>query len=213
MNPIGNGSGLGAVSTERLELRPFDAADLDELVATFVDRRVWEYPLGRGLTRDETEAFLADQLESWADRGMGCWNAVLRGTGRSIGYIGLSLQNMPGSVAVEESGASDGCASEIVEVGWRLSPEHWGKGLATEGARVALAEAFTTLDLTEVWSIVEPRNRASVRVCARLGMEVAGAAILGATERRGAVQVERWRITRSRWAEVNEAAAPSTTGS
>ncbi|MGH9186746.1 MAG: GNAT family N-acetyltransferase [Acidimicrobiales bacterium] len=43
-----------------------------------------------------------------------------------------------------------------VEVGWRLDPRWWGRGLATEGGRAALEYAFETLNLDEVVSIYEP---------------------------------------------------------
>jgi RimJ/RimL family protein N-acetyltransferase len=57
-----------------------------------------------------------------------------------------------------------------VEVGWRLDPDYWGHGLATEGGRAALSFAFETLGLDEIVSIYEPDNVASGRVMEHLGM-------------------------------------------
>jgi RimJ/RimL family protein N-acetyltransferase len=57
-----------------------------------------------------------------------------------------------------------------VEIGWRLDPTVWGRGLATEGARAALADGFSNPELQEVVSIYQPENQASGRVMARLGM-------------------------------------------
>jgi RimJ/RimL family protein N-acetyltransferase len=57
-----------------------------------------------------------------------------------------------------------------IEIGWRLDPDHWGKGLATEGASAALGHGFCDLEVPEVVSIYEPRNTASRRVMERLGM-------------------------------------------
>ena len=37
-----------------------------------------------------------------------------------------------------------------VEIAWRLAADHWGRGLATEGARAVVAQAFNTLALGEV---------------------------------------------------------------
>jgi RimJ/RimL family protein N-acetyltransferase len=39
-----------------------------------------------------------------------------------------------------------------VEIGWRLAPEYWGLGYATEGARVVRDFAFKILGLDEIVS-------------------------------------------------------------
>jgi RimJ/RimL family protein N-acetyltransferase len=57
-----------------------------------------------------------------------------------------------------------------VEVGWRIDPDYWGRGLATEGGRAALDVGFNVLGLNEIVSICEPENVASWRVMERLGM-------------------------------------------
>jgi len=57
-----------------------------------------------------------------------------------------------------------------VEIGWRLDPEVWGRGFATEAARAALAHGFSSPALDDVVSIYQPDNESSGRVMARLGM-------------------------------------------
>jgi RimJ/RimL family protein N-acetyltransferase len=57
-----------------------------------------------------------------------------------------------------------------VEIGWRLAAEHWGRGYATEGARVALEYGFQTLGLGEIVSFTVPGNLRSRRVMERIGM-------------------------------------------
>ena len=56
------------------------------------------------------------------------------------------------------------------EIGWRFRPEFWGKGYATEAARLALRYAFSTLRLPEVVSFTAEANLRSVRVMQHLGM-------------------------------------------
>ena len=51
-----------------------------------------------------------------------------------------------------------------VEIGWRLSHDHWGHGYATEAARAALVFAFRELKLDEVVSFTVPGNLRSRRV-------------------------------------------------
>jgi ribosomal-protein-alanine N-acetyltransferase len=57
-----------------------------------------------------------------------------------------------------------------VEVGWRLSREHWGKGYATEAASKALAHGFGALGLAEIVSFTAVTNQRSRRVMEKLGM-------------------------------------------
>ncbi len=82
------------------------------------------------LTRQESDA-MADRIESRiAANGWGLW-AVERLDGRGfIGFVGL---NTP---------APELPCSPCVEIGWRLSFEHWGHGYALEAASRALTIGF-----------------------------------------------------------------------
>jgi len=61
---------------------------------------------------------------------------------------------------------------------WTLAKEHWGRGLATEGARRSLRYAFTEMDRDHVVSLIHPDNRASIRVAEHLGARQAGTAFV-----------------------------------
>ncbi len=164
---------LGDVTTDRLELRRFRSEDLDDLAVVFEKTDVWKFPYGRGFTRDETAAFLKTQLAEWDSCGFGCWLAVERDRDRVIGYVGLSVPDFLPEIL------------PAVEVGWRFDPAVWGSGYASEGARAALAEAFTTLGLNEVCSVPQLGNAASSRVCERIGMRFEREVVIPASSRRG----------------------------
>jgi RimJ/RimL family protein N-acetyltransferase len=57
-----------------------------------------------------------------------------------------------------------------VEVGWRLAPDWWGRGLATEAARASIDFGFERLGLRSIVSIIDERNTRSLRLAERLGM-------------------------------------------
>jgi len=110
---------------------------------------------------DEAEAApliqrMLDRLA--ADPRFGAWAVVERATGVTAGTV--LLKPLP-----------DGAGE--VEIGWHLHPDSWGRGLATEAARALLARGFD-LGLTEIWAVADPENRASVRVCEKLGMRLLG---------------------------------------
>jgi RimJ/RimL family protein N-acetyltransferase len=184
---------LRDVVTERLDLRRFVASDLDELAVVFANVDVWRFPYERGLTRDETAAFLDAQIRHWDDYRFGCWVARERLDGHLVGYVGLSVPTFLPEIL------------PAVEVGWRFHPDAWGKGFATEGARAGLREAFTTLGLDEVCSVPQDGNPASARVAERLGMNLARHVAIPANEGRGAVIGLLYEITRSEWASRRDA--------
>jgi RimJ/RimL family protein N-acetyltransferase len=180
---------LGDVTTPRLLLRRFHPADLDELAAVFAREEVWRFPYGRGLTREETQRFLDLQLREWEQHGFGCWTARLLDGGDLIGYVGLSVPLFLPEIL------------PAVEVGWRFSPDAWGRGYASEGAIAALDEGFSTLGLDRICSVPQAENPPSARVAERLGMRLLRRVTIPANERRGELTGLLYEISREEWAE------------
>ena len=84
---------------------------------------------------------------------------TLRDGGQLIGNCGIRLAE-PGV--------------RIGDLGYELSPEHWGRGYATEAARAMVDFAFSELQLHRVWAECVPENTASRRVLEKLGMRREG---------------------------------------
>jgi RimJ/RimL family protein N-acetyltransferase len=149
---------MTVIQTDRLTLRPWAPGDLDALAAIFAEQAVWRFPFGRGLDREATEQFIARQISHQVAHGFGLWAAELNTDRCLIGYIGLAVPTWLPEVL------------PAVEVGWRLHPDHWGRGLATEGGRAALEYGFDRTGLDRIISIYDPKNVASGRVMEKLGM-------------------------------------------
>jgi RimJ/RimL family protein N-acetyltransferase len=143
--------------TDRLILRPWRASDRDAFARLNADPRVMEfYP--SVLTRAESDAG-ADRIERhFAERGYGLWAVELPDVAPFIGFVGLQVPRFSAHF------------TPCVEIGWRLDPEYWGRGYATEGARAALAYGFDVLKLDEIVAMTVPANRRSRAVMERLGM-------------------------------------------
>lgn len=90
--------------------------------------------------------------------GFGLWAAESREHRQFIGYIGLAVPLFQAAF------------TPCVEIGWRLSSSHWGRGLAYEGAQAVVRHAFCTLDLPELVSFTVPANLRSRRVMEKLRM-------------------------------------------
>lgn len=171
---------IPVLETARLRLRSFRDEDLDDYAALCADPEVMRY-LGTGQTLGRAEAWrqMAFILGHWRLRGFGLWAVEARDSGELLGRIGhLHPEGWPG-----------------FEVAWTLARPHWGKGYATEGARAAVAHAFTALGRDRVISLIHPENRASIRVAERIGERPTGRAEVFGHE------VIVYELTRQRWAD------------
>jgi RimJ/RimL family protein N-acetyltransferase len=90
-----------------------------------------------------------------------------------------------------------------VEIGWRLDPLVWGRGLATEGALAILDFGFEVLDLESVVSIHEPENVASGMVMRHLGMQFERDTVDPARD----LPLRVYRISKSQW--INNSQDPA----
>ena len=147
--------------TDRLILRRWRESDLAPFAHMNADPRVMQY-YPSTLTPVETRLMIERIQAHFALRNFGLWAAELRDTGDFVGYIGLNVPNFRLPTAPHPL--------VNVEIGWRLAHDHWGKGLATEGASAVLHYAFTHLKLAEVISFTVPGNLRSRRVMEKIGM-------------------------------------------
>jgi ribosomal-protein-alanine N-acetyltransferase len=144
------------IETQRLRLRQLVPDDLDAYHRSiYADAEVMRFmPGGQPRPRETAARFLERSLRHWEAQGFGPWGVTLKQGGGLIGHCGLFY--------VEEV--------RQVEVMYALAQEHWGKGLATEGAKASLRFGFEQLGLARIVAFVMPENIASVRVIEKLGM-------------------------------------------
>ncbi len=113
--------------------------------------------LGSSPTRAESDA-LVDRFNDEMEReGWGLWAVQVAGGPGFVGMVGLHRVN-----------AALPCAP-AVEVGWRLHPDHWGHGYATETAAASLQAGFES-GLDEIVAFTTTVNTRSQSVMTRLGM-------------------------------------------
>ena len=146
------------IRTERLLLLNWEERDRDLFHRINSDDRVMEFfPFRR--SRAEADAVMDRMREEIARDGYGWTAAEIAATGECIGFIGLHQVEVPGLAA-----------AGTYEIGWRLAPEFWGKGFASEGAGALLAFGFDQLSLNEIISFAVWSNVRSTAVMERLGM-------------------------------------------
>ena len=159
--------------TRRLRLRPWttSAADIARLTDIYTREEITRWVGGRPSVTP------AELVARWAqvtalDERYGCWAIECADSSVAGTVLFKPLPNGVGEV----------------EVGWHLHPDSWGHGYATEAARAVIDRGFDA-GVPEVYAVVRPGNRASMAVCARLGMQP-----LGRIRRWYDVELEAFRL-------------------
>ncbi|GAC1670485.1 MAG: GNAT family protein [Steroidobacteraceae bacterium] len=143
------------IRTARLTLRDFVQSDFGAVHAYSSDPRVTRYlffgPRDEENTADYLECLLASQHERPRTRFELAVEELE--SGRVIGACDLSF--------IEHN---------VVDLGYMLGPDVWGKGFATEIALALIDAAFVDLRAERVISTVDVNNRSSIRVLEKIGM-------------------------------------------
>jgi RimJ/RimL family protein N-acetyltransferase len=142
--------------TERLVVRRAILDDVEALLTFFADPEHTRYfGSGQPLDRREMGAYLGGYPEH---------------DPRLISLPGLALLK-PELCVVGFGGVGYYAAPENhADLLFILKKEFWGKGLATELARAALAKAFERPEITMIYATAKPGNAAAIRVLEKCGM-------------------------------------------
>lgn len=146
------------LETARLRLEPWDDSHYAGLRVMDSDAVVMRY-ISNGIvkTPDETRESIRRVSARWEKYGFSWWVIKEKSTGAIVGAACLQhLANVDGAP---------------LEIGWRLIPEHNGKGYATEAAQAIIDFAAERVGATYLVAVADPENIPSQRVMQRLGMK------------------------------------------
>jgi len=144
--------------TDRLLLRRFTLEDAARHGRTFSDPLVTHYlprgPYPAARAPDIARRTIEYFMQHWERHGYGVWAVVEKASGDLIGQCGLNI--------LEEAPET--------EVLYLLDRPYWGRGLATEAARSAVAAGFKDVGLERIVGLTVPDNAASQRVLTKIGL-------------------------------------------
>ena len=144
-------------TSERLGFRTWTKNDQEALYGINSNTKVMRFFPGL-LTPEESDAFLTRMQRLYDSHGYCYFATELRSSACFIGFIGLSLQDF------------DAPFTPFTDIGWRLAPEYWGQGLATEGAKRCLQHGFENHHLNKIHATAPVVNQPSIRVMEKIGM-------------------------------------------
>lgn len=150
--------GIYELETSRLNIRQWQNKDFPAFATLNSDKEVMEY-FPSTLSTEESNNMARKCQQLIAEKGWGFWVLELKQTKEFIGFLGLHEPQV------------DLPFLPCVEIGWRLSKEHWGKGYATEAAREVIKLAFETIKLDEIVSFTTITNTRSRALMQRLGFK------------------------------------------
>jgi [ribosomal protein S5]-alanine N-acetyltransferase len=151
-----------AMVTRRLVLRPPRDSDLDLMVALYADPAVSRFcaaatPQGRAATGAQLRAW----LDHWEAHGFGHWAIAEREQPEQlIGFGGLMHRSVAGHAGLF--------------LYYRITPQAWGRGLASEMALHAFTQAFEQRQERAVAAAVLPNNAPTRKTLESLGLRLKG---------------------------------------
>ncbi len=149
------------LGTSRLVLREYTEDDSTAVLAYQSDPRYLRYYPWERRTFQDVQRFVRTFIDwqSESPRRRFQLAVLLRESGTLIGSCGVRRKPDDDTEA---------------DIGFELSPEHWGRGYATEAATAMADFAFRGLGVRRLssWCIAE--NVASARVLEKLGMSLEG---------------------------------------
>jgi ribosomal-protein-alanine N-acetyltransferase len=155
---------LGGVARDgagpRIRLRPTRPDDAADLFAVFSDADTLRYWSHEPFTAPaQAHGYLAGIERALLARTLFQWAVAETSTDRLVGTVTLMAWDR---------------AHRRAEIGFVLRRDRWGRGLASEAVRAALAFGFGPMNLHRVEADVDPENSASLGLLTGLGFREEG---------------------------------------
>jgi RimJ/RimL family protein N-acetyltransferase len=180
---------LTVLNTTRMRLEPMTDQHLDGIYAMDQKPEVMRYISGEPESREQTAAWIARVQRCWAAWGFSWWAFVEPSREQVVGAGCIQHARRAAELPLD----LDSLRSNPLEIGWRLHPDYWGQGLASEAALRMANHAFSDLAAPELIAVRHPDNAASARVMERLGMRYRGSETwYGETVVTQAISREQW---------------------
>lgn len=143
----------------------------------------------------ETETHVSATVDWW-ERGSHVWLITMPPSDEPIGSIGIRVRETE------------------ADLGYVLSPDHWGQGIVPEAARAIITELFARPTITSVWAHLDAENVKSERTVQKLGMTLVEHFIGPVAHPNVSAEPRpclKYAISRDQWQQASPSRVPSAT--
>ena len=154
------GGSMPRLESERLKFRAIKRSDIDDIYEYSKNPKTSEYLLWSPHSSVyATQEFIDIILSKYKSGEYNDWAIVLKNSNKMIGTCGFTR--------IDEE-------NKVVEIGYVLNPDFWGKGYATEAVKTILDFAFNELNVNRIEARFIFGNDASLSVMKKVGMTFEG---------------------------------------
>src|SRR4030095_11166589 len=142
--------------TARLIVRHYEVNDKENFFLLNGNEDIMRY-IRPAKTRAESDQFFSETLAGYMQTpSLGRWAVNEKTSGNFVGSFAI--------IPIPEKTA-------LVQLGYALLKDHWGKGFATELTAAGLKHAFTKMKLTEIYGLTQKDNTDSQKVLLKAGFK------------------------------------------
>lgn len=143
------------IKSQRIKFSHWTEEDYPLAKRLWENEKVSEYITATGkFTQEEIKARLKKEMENQNKYGIEYWPIFFSGNDEFIGCCGLRPYFME---------------NKILEIGFHLLPEFWGRGLAKEAAKTVIDYARDILEVHGIFAGHNPNNINSAKLLLKLG--------------------------------------------
>ena len=146
--------------TNRYLVREMSEQDAEGIFMLDSNKQVHKY-LGEKTINTQEQALdsIKKVMEQYEYNGIGRWAIEWKANGEFVGWTGLKY---------EHSLWSD---ERYYDLGYRIRPEYWNKGIAIETARFSRNYAFNELSVKELFGAAHVDNEGSNHILKKIGFK------------------------------------------
>ena len=147
------------LETNRIILREFMLNDLEDFHTLETNEDVLKYLTNYPKrTLEESKEILCQVIEQYRNFKTGRLAIVDKATQAFVGWCGIKYNNHKRHIY-----------ENFYDLGYRIHPNYWGNGLATEASIACLSYGLNELEITKINAIVNVQNTQSLKVISKVG--------------------------------------------
>ena len=149
------------LETKRILLREFILNDLEDFHSLEINEDVVKYLTNYPKrTLEESKELLKQVISQYSNFKTGRLAMIDKATQGFIGWCGIKFNNQKRHTY-----------ENFYDLGYRIHPNFWGKGLATEASVACLNYGLNELELLKINAIVNTQNTQSLKVISKVGFD------------------------------------------